>query len=262
MISRLVGFGDMLGVQSPAMLLPPLPKLMQHLSPAGSAAWVDKDGWHVRSITPFPGSTILASDPTASMLGFAPLLAGFAMPAMSKARAQAFEVQSTSNLRQIGMGAMMYAQDHKGRYPNTLGELIPYVENNAAIFVYPTSGKAAPAKGDPAEAAKWVDANSDYVYVGAGMKVSQPNTAGVVVAHERFGLSPQGVGTLFADGHVERLPQGDVQRRLANRGADAAGSARPESAPPERRPTPPRITPPPRPTPPAPRPPRAPQPPR
>jgi prepilin-type processing-associated H-X9-DG protein len=112
---------------------------------------------------------------------------------------------------------------------------------------------------------KWVEANSDYVYVAAGMKMTQPRTTEIVVAHERFGLSPQGVGTLFADGHVERLSQGEVQRRLANRGAEAGGSARPEAAPPGPRPTPPRINPPPtppRPTPPAPRPPRAPQPPK
>jgi prepilin-type processing-associated H-X9-DG protein len=265
MISRLVGFGDMLGVQSPAMLLPPLPKLMQHLSPAGSAAWADKDGWHVRSITPFPGSTILASDPTVSALGFAPLMAGIAMPALSRARHVAVEQQSMTQLRQIGMGAIMYSADHKGVFPKTLGEILPYVEQNAGLFVYPTSGKEAPAPGEPAAAAKWVDANSDYVYLAAGMKAAQiKNSAEVVIAHERFGLSPQGVGALFADGHVERLPQSEVQRRAVKPQA-AGGSARPEAAPPGGRPAPPRIAPPPappRPTPPAPRPPRAPQPPR
>jgi prepilin-type processing-associated H-X9-DG protein len=258
MISRLVGFGDMLGVQSPAMLLPPLPKLMQHLSPAGSAAWVDKDGWHVRSITPFPGSTLLASDPTASMLGFAPLMAGIAMPAMSRARHAAVEIQSINNLRQIGLGAIQYSQDHKGLFPKTLGEVLPYVDHNPAVFVYPTSGKATPDGGDNAETAKWVDANSDYVYLAGGMKVTQiRDSAETVIAHERFGLSPQGVAALFADGHVKRLPQAEVQRRLVNNPA-GGGSARPEAAPPRINPPPT----PPRPTPPAPRPPRAPQPPR
>jgi prepilin-type processing-associated H-X9-DG protein len=238
---------------------------MQHLSPAGSAAWSDKEGWHLRSITPFPGSTIFASDPTASMLGFAPVMLGFALPAVHKARAQAVEVQSTHNLRQIGLGAIMYANDHKGRFPNTLGEILPYVDNNPSVFVYPSSGKALTPGGQAGEAAKWVEANSDYVYLGAGMKSDQPNSTEAVVAHERFGLSAGGVNVLFADGHVERLPQSEVQRRLANRPAAGNGSARPDAPAPGGRPTPPRITPPPtppRPTPPAPRPPRAPQPPR
>jgi hypothetical protein len=199
------------------------------------------------------------------MLGFAPLLAGIAMPALSRARMQALEVQSMSNLRQIGLAAIMYSNDHKGRFPNTLGETLPYLENNPSVFVHPKSGKAAPATAAPAELAKWVDQNSDYVYVGAGVSHKTERTAETVIAHERFELAQGRIAAAFADGHCETMPVDELRRRLASRAA--GGSARPEAAPsaPGGRPTPPRITPPPappRPTPPAPRPPRAPQPPR
>lgn len=68
MISRVSGFADLLGVQSPAMLLPPMHKLMAQLTPAGSAAWVDDAGWHARAVMPFPGAQLLASEPIGALM--------------------------------------------------------------------------------------------------------------------------------------------------------------------------------------------------
>ena len=63
MISRLSGFADLFGVQSPPILLPPLGKLLPHLAPAGSVSWTDNDGVHARGVSPFPGATALGTDP-------------------------------------------------------------------------------------------------------------------------------------------------------------------------------------------------------
>ena len=61
LLSRgLLGIGDMIGLKTPAITLPSLPKLKAHLAPAGMAAWTDDAGMHVRTISPFPMSGVFA----------------------------------------------------------------------------------------------------------------------------------------------------------------------------------------------------------
>ena len=45
------------------------------------------------------------------------LLAAMLFPAFSRARESARGIQCASNLKQIGMGLMQYAEDYNGRYP-------------------------------------------------------------------------------------------------------------------------------------------------
>ena len=77
-ISRLVNVGDIFGVPTPPMILPPLNKLMPHLSPAGTVSWTDKDGFYAKAVSPFPGATLLASDPLGGMIGILPGIIGAA----------------------------------------------------------------------------------------------------------------------------------------------------------------------------------------
>jgi len=87
-ISRLSGFGDLFGVPAPAMLLPPLGKLMPHLAPSGQVTWTDKDGIHAKRITPIPGADLFASDPIGAVLMTAPALM---MPALAASRRAAVQ---------------------------------------------------------------------------------------------------------------------------------------------------------------------------
>lgn len=57
--TRLLGFADMFGMQTPAAVLPSIEKIMPLMTPAASTAWTDDTGLHTRSITPFPGATLL-----------------------------------------------------------------------------------------------------------------------------------------------------------------------------------------------------------
>lgn len=82
-ISRLTGFGDMFGVPAPAMILPPLRRLMPHMAPAGAVTWTDKDGLHMKAIAPFPGATLIGTDPLG---GVASMLPAVMLPALTKAR--------------------------------------------------------------------------------------------------------------------------------------------------------------------------------
>lgn len=60
LVRLLTGTSDMFGVQAP-MMVPPLNKILPHLSPAGGAGWLDDAGIHFRMVTPFPGAELLGT---------------------------------------------------------------------------------------------------------------------------------------------------------------------------------------------------------
>jgi prepilin-type processing-associated H-X9-DG protein len=220
-----LGFGDMFGMQTPAMVLPPLNKIMPHLAPSLSATWIDEAGWHYRGVTPFPGAEILGGE-QALIATAAPVLAAVAVPGIANARQQAMMMQDMSNLRQIGMGAHMYANEHAGALPPDLGSMLPYVPVPQA-FLSPDKARmtpAPPAGGKPEDVAKWVNENSDYVYLGKalGKIVQIQNTAETVLAHEKFETAKVGmINVLYADGHVERTPVQFIRERVEAQGKKA-----------------------------------------
>ena len=213
-VSRLSGFADLFGVPAPAMLLPPLPKLMPHLAPAGQVTWTDKDGIHMKGISPFPGAAILASDPLGGAQS-APVLISVLLPALTKAREQANHIKSAANLRSIGVGAMIFANENRGTFPKTLGELAAKGELPPTVFISPQhEGHVAypPPGASPAVRSRWIEENSDYVYLGAGRKMS--GGVDFVLAHEKLDASPEGVNVLFADGHTEWMGVDEARQRI------------------------------------------------
>jgi prepilin-type N-terminal cleavage/methylation domain-containing protein/prepilin-type processing-associated H-X9-DG protein len=79
------------------------------------------------------------------------LLIGILLPALGAAREAAQRVKSASNMRQIGIGIQMYAQDNEGRFPtgkHTAGStsyidsLRPYVTKVGQIRVDPADPRS------------------------------------------------------------------------------------------------------------------------
>lgn len=216
MVTRLAGFGDLFGVKSPPILLPELQKLLAHLSPAGSVKWVDAEGAHMRSIEPFPGSTLVASDPAITALYTEPALVSILLPALNRAREQANRVKSASNLRQIGLGAIMYADAHKGKFPPDLAAIAQEEDLPATVFVSPRTSHPMPPPDvkSAKDIAAWARDNSDYVYVGAGKIATGP--ANAVIAYEKPDEVTDGINILFVDGHVEWQPMNEAMKTIPN----------------------------------------------
>lgn len=190
------------------------------LGTAAEAWWVDADGLVMRSVTPFPGAELYATygGTTTAVVGGVPLGLSVMLPSLARARETANRVKSASNLRQIGQGLFLYANDHGGKFPDDLGALYLGVEAAFApeVFLSPRTGGTVPADVAGAgrqEIATWVSGNSDYVYLGKGLTTSaSPERA---IAHERLDVGLEdGVNVLFADGRVEFVTMAGLEQVL------------------------------------------------
>jgi prepilin-type processing-associated H-X9-DG protein len=223
MLSSFGKFGDLLGVDTPPLLLPPMQTLLAHVSVAGSVTWVDDAGWHFRGVTPFPGGTVVASETAGAMdVQTSALLVSILLPSLNRAREQANRIQSASNLRQIGQAVQIYANEHKGKFPADLAETMT-VDLIPQVFVSARTGNEVPPGLEGEGLKTWVNESSDYVYVGAGKNFRA--NADVVIAYERPGSVTDGLNILFADGHVEWQNMSQAMQTIE---AAGAGGAEPE----------------------------------
>lgn len=216
MLDRMVGgLADMAGAEGPTMLLPALTTLREHVKPIATFAWSDEQGWHTRHRSPFPGAAMLGMGQDMNMtVATTAVMAGITLPAITRARELAHRTQSASNAAGIAKAAFLYAADHSGRLPDSLGELVKDGYVDADLFVNPRHGDSPPAFRSTEEAAKWVEQNSDYVYLGAGRKWDElGGDADVIVYANPAGLG-EAIAIGFGDGHVEVVEMSGARRLI------------------------------------------------
>ncbi len=176
------------GFKLPAML-PSLTHVAKEMEPSISYNFYSADG--LRSYHRGPGIEVALVAAAGGAVG-----AGVAMPAAARAREQARFAASMSNLKQIGLGLHMYAQDNDGNFPSDLDAIKRYVKGDKVF--------ESPRKPG------WVDGPS-YLYVPDQSQTADP---GNVLAYENPEYAWDKIVVLFLDGHVERMDSYEFQSRL------------------------------------------------
>jgi hypothetical protein len=123
-------------------------------------------------------------------------LAGFILPAMAKAKEQSLRVRSLSNLKQITLACIMYANEHKDQFPPDLETVQKTSELPAEVLRNPRVP------------------NKPIGYVYLQPKGNAP-PAEQLVAYEAFDQPPSSVAASFADGHAEIMDYPRFQKALA-----------------------------------------------
>jgi type II secretory pathway pseudopilin PulG len=79
------------------------------------------------------------------LLGFVVMavLAGLLLPALSKAKSKAQEIKCVNNLKQIGLAARMYSNDHADTFPTNFAALESYL-GDASILICPADSQHVP----------------------------------------------------------------------------------------------------------------------
>jgi prepilin-type processing-associated H-X9-DG protein len=133
------------------------------------------------------------------------LFASVVLPMMAyRAREPALRVQCASNMKQIGLGAIMYANNNGGRFPPDLATIFEDQDVLPRVFVCPQTATPPPAGPTTQAVAAQLKKPgiSDYIYVGEVLTTSSPDDC-VVLYEPLSDNGGDGMNVLFADGHVE-----------------------------------------------------------
>ena len=115
--------------------------------------------------------------------------------------------ESLRQLQQIGLGLMLYAEEHNGKFPaadgaDGLDELVKAKTLTAGeVFLSPYARNRQPE----AQLRNLTEDKLSYVYFG-GFAGDDAQPASVPLCFEKPGVNPTGVTVLFVDGHVEVFP--------------------------------------------------------
>lgn len=121
-------------------------------------------------------------------------VAAYLLPSMMCHREHTGRIGCANNLKQIGIGMKLHANEHDDVYPQRFGEIIPYVSRHAAIFVCAESGNEVGA-------IETVDEWTDYGYIAGLSTTSAPNA--ILAYCDPKNHNGEGRNILFVDGHIE-----------------------------------------------------------
>lgn len=121
-------------------------------------------------------------------------------PLLGQSREQAKRVASMSNLRQIALGCLLYAEENERKLPPNLQVLVEkgYIKK-PEILESPRKPKAF--KGP------------SYVYI-PGLETRIDKTHVIIIAYENPAFCSDRISAAFLDGHVKAMDQAEFMERL------------------------------------------------
>jgi prepilin-type processing-associated H-X9-DG protein len=110
------------------------------------------------------------------------------------------QVASENNIKQIIQFMMLYANDNNGAYPDSLDDLLKYMQKAGAnvdkIMTNPTRPDQKPG----------------YVYVKPAQGDKTP--ADHVILYEKYDTFAPGINVGFVDGHIQRITSEAAFKKL------------------------------------------------
>jgi prepilin-type processing-associated H-X9-DG protein len=152
-----------------------------------------------------------------------------ALPRRQSPQEVANRVKCASNMRQLGMAIYVYASATKsGRLPDDIGTVVADTAMVPSICLCPSvEREQKPDSGlTGAALAAWVNANTDYVYLGWGRRVSDDLETVILYELPRDHRG-DGANVAFLDGHVEWIPAAKLTTLLASQARPTTHPARP-----------------------------------
>lgn len=112
--------------------------------------------------------------------------------------------ERAANMRKIGYGVSLYANEHGGKFPRDLAEIYSTQGLYAKNFVIPGSQTKVPI-GVTKDSPKGINGINDYIYVGSSMSFLT-SSSDTVVAYENLERASGEIYILFGDGHISGFP--------------------------------------------------------
>ncbi|HUU82906.1 MAG TPA: DUF3352 domain-containing protein [Phycisphaerae bacterium] len=133
---------------------------------------------------------------------------------LAEARNQTRRTVSMANIKGIVTCCLIYASEHKGEFPTSLGDLVADGSMTVQMLRSPYDGSG------PADVSE-VDEQSFYLYRSGSNTKTMAQPATTVVLAEREVRNGRGAAVAFADGHVEWIEEPEAGRIIAELQAPA-----------------------------------------
>jgi predicted Zn finger-like uncharacterized protein len=147
---------------------------------------------------------------------FSFFLFGALLPAFTVARERANEVKCSSNMKQLGLAMMMYANTNSGHFPDKLEDVLQSDPSlPRTVFVCPSDDKTPPSGTSAQAAAHGISSGKNCSYIYVGNELTNTARSDSVLLYEPLADHHRGMNVLFADGTVRWLASADAQKVLA-----------------------------------------------